>query len=313
VRDSCSYLYVEHCRIEQDAKAIAFHDASGKVPVPCASLMLLMLGPGTTITHAAIRALAECGCLIVWVGEQGVRLYAQGLGETRSSSRLLKQARCWADDTLHLKVVRRLYQLRFSERLAPGLTLQQIRGLEGVRVRDAYAAASRRTGVPWSGRHYRRADWHNTDAVNRALSVANSCLYGVCHAAILAAGWSPALGFIHTGKALSFVYDIADIYKTETTVPVAFETVAQGDDGVETRVRRSLRDRFAAVRLLPRIVEEVAGLFDDSGTGDTSFDSDAGMPGGLWEPGSAAPGGRNWADVLLSTEGEEPDDGRNGP
>ncbi|MBI2323195.1 MAG: type I-E CRISPR-associated endonuclease Cas1, partial [Chloroflexi bacterium] len=209
VRDSWSYLYVEHCRIDQEGKAIAMHDARGRVAVPCATLTLLMLGPGTSITHAAVRALAENGCLVVWAGEEGVRLYAQGMGETRSARNLLRQARLWADTASRLQVVERMYRMRFREALGRNLTLRQIRGKEGIRVREAYAQASRASGIPWRGRVFDRGNWRAADPVNRALSTANSCLYGVCHAAIVSAGYSPALGFIHTGKMLSFVYDIA--------------------------------------------------------------------------------------------------------
>lgn len=186
--DGWSHLYVEHCRIDQDAKAIAIHDERGRVPVPCANLALLMLGPGVSITHAAVSVLADHGCLVAWCGEAGVRFYALGMGETRSAANLLHQARVWADEDLHMQVVRRLYQMRFAEPFDPELTLQQIRGMEGVRVRDAYAQASRETGVPWSGRSYRRGNWGDTDPVNRALSAANACLYGVCHAGIVSAG-----------------------------------------------------------------------------------------------------------------------------
>src|SRR5579875_2210455 len=213
VRDSWSYLYVEHCRVDQEGKAIVLHDAEGRTPVPCAALTLLMLGPGTSITHAAIRTLAENGCLVMWTGEGAVRFYAVGMGETRSARHLLEQARRWADPILRLAVVRRMYSMRFPEPLDDYLSLQQIRGREGIRVREAYARASRATGVPWKGRSYQRDQWGSTDPINRALSAANSCLYGVCHAAIVSAGFSPALGFIHTGKMLSFVYDIADLYK----------------------------------------------------------------------------------------------------
>src|SRR5690606_36069381 len=126
VRDSWSYLYVEHARIDQEDKGICIHDAKGRVHVPCASLSLLMLGPGTSVTHAAIRTLAECGCLVAWCGEQGVRFYAQGMGETRSAARLLRQARLWADEEARLRIVRRMYEMRFGEPLPPALTLRQI-------------------------------------------------------------------------------------------------------------------------------------------------------------------------------------------
>src|SRR5450830_717268 len=137
VLDSWSYLYVEHCRIDQEEKAIAIQDAQGTVPVPCASLTLLMVGPGTTVTHAAIRALADNGCMVMWTGEEGVRFYALGMGETRSAGNLLKQARLCSDPELRLQVVRRMYQMRFQETLEDSLTLQQIRDKEGIRVREA--------------------------------------------------------------------------------------------------------------------------------------------------------------------------------
>ena len=178
-RDGWSYLYVEHCRIDQEARAIAVHDKDGKVPVPCANLALLLLGPGVSISHAAISVLADHGCLVAWCGEEGVRFYAVGMGETRSAANFLHQARVWADAELRMQVVYRLYQLRFSEKFEPGLTLRQIRGMEGARVRDSYARAARETGIPWSGRSYQRDKWELADPVNRALSTANACLSGI--------------------------------------------------------------------------------------------------------------------------------------
>jgi len=260
-RDGLSYLYVEHAVIEQEAKAIALYDEQGAVLVPAAALAVLALGPGTRITHAAIRALAENGCTVLWVGEGMGRFYAAGVGETRSAANLLRQARAWADHEARFKVVLRLYQFRFSEPLPEGLQLRQLRGLEGRRVRDAYAYWSRQTGVPWHGRNYDRAQWHAADAVNRALSTGTAFLYGLCHAAIVSAGYSPALGFIHTGKQLSFVYDIADLYKTELVIPAAFLTVSQSPENVEQRMRRIMRDMLREARLLERAVEDLHRLF----------------------------------------------------
>lgn len=311
-RDGWSYLYVEHCRVDQEDKAIAIHDAEGKVPVPCANLALLMLGPGVSITHAAVSVLADHGCLVAWSGEQGVRFYAVGMGETRSASNFLHQARVWADEDLHMQVVRRLYQLRFSETLGRNLTLRQIRGMEGIRVRETYAAASRETGVEWSGRSYRRDDWKNADPVNRALSTANSCLYGICHAAIVSAGFSPALGFVHTGKMLSFVYDIADLYKTEITIPAAFRAASEEEGGLERRVRLACRDLFVTERILEKIIPDiqtalavVTELGQDQGD---RFDGDAAAPGALWDDKSGAvEGGRVYP---VDEDEKEAEDGR---
>jgi CRISP-associated protein Cas1 len=307
VRDSLSYLYVEHCRVEQEAKAIAMYDADGKVPVPCANLTTLMLGPGTSITHAAVQALADNGCMVLWTGEQGVRFYAQGMGETRAARNLLRQAWLCSNPQLRLRVVRRLYEMRFTETLDPELTLQQIRGREGVRVREAYQQASRETGVEWHGRAYRREFWLDADPVNRALSAANSCLYGICHAGIVSAGYSTALGFIHTGKMLSFVYDIADLYKVELTIPLAFRIAgAPRESSMEGEVRRACRDAFHRGQLLQRIVPDIERALAVTVAGEEAacdFDADEALPGGLWNPDmETVSGGINWADEAVESE-----------
>jgi CRISPR-associated protein Cas1 len=309
--DGWSYLYVEHCHVDQEERAIAVHDQAGKVPVPCANLALLMLGPGVSITHAAISVLADHGCLVAWCGEEGVRFYAVGMGETRNAANFLHQARLWADQGFHMQVVRRLYQLRFSEKFDPALTLQQIRGMEGVRVRDAYAKAAQEAGITWSGRSYKRDEWSKADPANRALSAANSCLYGICHAAIVSAGFSPALGFIHTGKMLSFVYDLADLYKAEITVPVAFRAAAEGTGQLERRVRITCRDQFVSTRLLERIIPDVqrALMLAKATAWDTTFDLDAAAPGFLWDNlEGEVEGGR-----LLAPEIGETEPGDGGP
>jgi len=284
-RDALSFLYVEHVRIEQEGKSIALYDADGKTPVPVAALSVLMLGPGTNITHAAIRALADNNCLVIWCGEQNVRFYAFGMGGTRSAKGILRQAELAADETRRLEVVERMYRMRFREDLPAGLTVKELRGREGIRVRSAYAHASRETGVPWHGRSYDRSDWRSADPVNRALSCANSCLYGLCHAAILSAGYSPALGFIHTGKQLSFVYDIADLYKVDVTIPVAFQAAKDGEAELERRVRLCCRDIFRKTRLVQRVVPDIRyALGETQEPGEFAPDQDPALPTDLWTP-----------------------------
>lgn len=292
-RDGLSYVYLEHCRVEQDDSSIAALTPEGVVAIPVSALGVLLLGPGTTVTHAAIKALAQNGCSVQWVGEDAARYYAAGTGETRSSERLLRQAGACVHPGQHLEVVRRLYGLRFSDALNPSWSLQQIRGREGVRVRDAYARASKVSGVAWQGRQYQRDNWNASDPVNRAISSGNACLYGVAHAAIVSAGYSPALGFIHVGKQLSFVYDVADIYKVETVIPMAFETVGELPDNLERAMRSKLRQCFKDTRLLERIVEEINSLFlklEDLPALIAGDENDT-APGDLWDPDGNVEGG----------------------
>jgi len=186
-----------------------------------------------------------------------------------------------------LQLALRMYRYRFGEQLQPGLSLMQIRGLEGVRVRQAYAHASQEYGVPWHGRRYDRRNWNSGDPVNRALSAANALLNGLCHAAIVSGGYSPALGFIHPGKQLSFVYDIADLYKVDITIPLAFRVVAESTENLHARLRQACREAFKEHRLLKRILPDINNLLDLSSevlAAGQEADSDSGRPEPLWSP-----------------------------
>jgi CRISPR-associated protein Cas1 len=285
-REALAYLYAEHARIEQHELAVAIHDKQGITPVPVAGLAMLMLGPGTSITHAAVKTLADNNCLVCWCGEENMRFYAWGTGGTRSAAPLLRQAQLAMHPDLRLKVVKKMYRMRFEDELSDDLTIEQLRGMEGARVRSAYALISHQTGAIWEGRSYDRGTWVAADPVNRALSAANSCLYGVCQAAILSMGYSPAIGFIHTGKQLSFVYDIADLYKTEVTIPVAFTVAAEDEKFVEQRVRVRLRERFQQIQLLTHIVSDLHALFGTKpAQPEFPADEDPAVPAPLWSPG----------------------------
>ena len=289
LRDSLSYLYVEHAILDKKQQAIEYIKKDGRTLIPTANLSVLMLGPGTSITHAAINILARSGCSILWTGEDATRFYAQGLGETRKAARLLHQAGLVSDENKRKQVVINMYRYRFDYTLSPDLTLPQIRGKEGVRVRQAYAEASKKYGVEWHGRKYNRGSWGSTDPINRALSAANALLNGLCHAAIVSGGYSPGLGFIHTGKQLSFVYDIADLYKVDLTIPVAFATIAKSQEKVESRVRAACRQKFKEEKLLKRILPDIDALFNITATEaqpiepDGDIDADPALPTRYWD------------------------------
>lgn len=308
MRDKVSYLYVEHAKIEKQDGSIAIWDADGCTPAPVAGLALLMLGPGTGISHAAVLTLCDNNCLVVWCGQENVRFYASGTGGTRSARALLHQARIWADEAARLGVVKRMYQMRFGDTVDATYSVEQLRGLEGARVRDTYARMSKETGVPWAGRNYDRSDWKQSDPVNRALSCANACLYGLCHAAILSAGYSPGIGFIHTGKGLSFVYDIADLYKVEISIPVAFQAAASEQSNLERAVRLRCRDIFRESKLLQRVIPDIQKALDAPREllEESPLDDDPALPTELWTPASESmsthgedddrPEDRNWAE-----------------
>jgi CRISPR-associated protein Cas1 len=295
-RDRWSYLYLEHGRLDQESACLTFHNLAGDAAVPIDQLSLIMLGPGSTITHAAIKALAANNCLLAWVGEEGVRLYAHSTGGTFSARRLLRQARLFADEAQRLAVVYRMYQKRFPGTLLQDKTIEQVRGMEGLRVRKAYEELAKQYGISWEGRDYDQEDWYKASAANRALSAANACLYGVCHAAIVSAGYSPAIGFVHVGKMLSFVYDVSDLYKTELTVPVAFRLASTGTKGLERTVRQECRKVFHSFHLMDRILPDIAEVLnagDDSGEIAAELEGravslvDGGTPGDL--PGESKP------------------------
>ena len=289
LRDSISYVYLEHAIIEQEDSSIVAIRSDGCIPIPVSSVTCLMLGPGTKVTHAAIKAAAENGCMIIWCGEDSLQFYASGTGATRSSENLLKQAILCANSETRLTVAKKMYLRRFGNISNPNYTLQQLRGMEGIRVREAYKLASRVSGVPWSARKYKQTDWNDQDPINMALSQANALLYGVCQAAIVSLGYSPGLGFIHTGKQLSFVYDIADLYKAEITIPAAFNAVKNAGDNLGAAVRKNCRQSFQQRQLLKRIPEDIEWILAIS-----ESEQRESMPvGNIWDPEGEIPGGIN--------------------
>ncbi|MEU9616656.1 MULTISPECIES: type I-E CRISPR-associated endonuclease Cas1e [Streptomyces] len=255
-----SFVYLERCVVHRDANAITAEDAEGTTHIPSATIGTLLLGPGTRITHQAMSILGETGAAVCWVGERGVRYYAGGRALTRSSALAEAQAVQWANVRSRLGVARAMYRLRFPDEDPAGLTRHELLGCEGRRVKDCYRAQSARTGVPWHGRRYTPGDFSSGDAVNQAITAAAQCMYGIAHAVVASLGCSPALGFVHSGHELSFVLDVADLYKTEIGIPLAFDVAAEDEEDVGSRTRRALRDRINETSLLDRCVNDIKRL-----------------------------------------------------
>ena len=265
LKDRASILFVERGRLDVLDGAFVVVDKNGtRTHIPVGGLVCLMLEPGARISHAAVTLAARVGTLLLWVGEAGVRLYSAGQPGGARADRLLHQARMALDPSARLKIVREMYRMRFGEPAPQRRSVEQLRGIEGARVKRMYQLLAQQHGVPWTGRSYDPKRWGTGDIPNRCLSQATACLYGLAEAAILAAGYAPAIGFLHTGKPRSFAYDIADIYKFETVVPVAMRIAGNALRG-ESRavrdpsgeVRRGCRDSFRKTKLLNRIIPEI--------------------------------------------------------
>ena len=248
--DRMSFLYLEHCVVHREDGAVTARDDKGLVRVPAASLLAVLLGPGTSMSHQAMCLLGECGTTAVWVGERGVRYYAHGRSLATSSRLLVEQAARVSSPQKRLAVARKMYTMRFAGEDVDGLTMQQLRGREGARIRSVYRENSKRTGVPWKRREYEHDDFDASDPINQALSAAHAALYGVIHAVVVSLGCSPGLGFVHTGHECSFVYDVADLYKADVTIPIAFDVIAEGMSDIAATTRRRVRDRIFELKVI---------------------------------------------------------------
>ena len=289
IKERLSLIFLEKGELDVIDGAFVLVDVNGiRTQIPVGGVACLMLEPGTRVSHAAVVLAARVGCLLVWVGEAGVRLYSAGRPGGARSDRLLYQARLALDEEARLRVVQRMYEIRFDGEVPEGYSVNQLQGMEGARVKRMYKNLAQRYQVRWMGRKYDASNWGSGDIPNRCLSSATACLYGICEAAILAAGYSPAIGFIHTGKPLSFVYDIADLVKFETVVPAAFMAAGRSPADPERETRLACRDAFRQTRLLERLIPLIGNVLDAGGLSIPEPSPDALLPAipveDEWEP-----------------------------
>lgn len=272
VEDRITFLHLERCTVSRDSNAITATDQQGTVHIPAATISAILLGPGTRVTHHAMMLLAQCGVTVVWVGEEGVRYYAHGSPLATSTRLLEAQAEAVSNTRRRLAVARRMYEWRFPDEVVTGLTMQQLRGREGARVRSLYRQHAERTGVEWRKRDYNPDQFDASDPINMALSAAHSSLYGVVHAATVSLGCAAGLGFVHTGHSRAFIYDIADLYKAEVTIPMAFDVVAAGSLDVAGDTRRTVRDALRNGDILVRTVRDIRRLLLSEETDELDID-----------------------------------------
>lgn len=292
VEDRISFLYAEKCTVNRHDNALTLSDYRGVVHVPATTLASLLLGPGTKISYAAMALLGDSGVTVVWVGEKGIRYYASGRSLAKSSRMAMAQAEIVTNQRRRLACARQMYALRFPGEDVSALTMAQLRGREGARMKKIYAANAERTGVFWQRRSYNPNDFESGDPINRALTAANAALYGVAHAVIVSLGFNPALGIVHDGTDRALVYDLADLYKAEITIPSAFDAVAQYKGDASKNVRFMVRDAVVKSRLIPRMVKDLYFLMEVSSEAD-GIDAEL----RLWSELEAVSAGSNWSEI----------------
>ncbi|MCT1414297.1 type I-E CRISPR-associated endonuclease Cas1e [Corynebacterium sanguinis] len=289
--DRVSFLYAERCVVNRDNNALTITDQRGVAYVPATTIAALLLGPGSRVTYAAMALLGDAGCSVTWVGERGVRFYASGRPPAKSARMAEAQAAIVTNQRRRLDCARKMYGLRFPDEDVSQLTMAQLRGREGARMKKVYAREAERTGVDWTRRSYDPSDYESSDPINQALTSASAALYGVAHAVIAGLGFVPALGVVHSGTDRSFVYDIADLYKAEIAIPAAFDAATWGASSPGVEARRKVRDKVVERRLMPRMVADLKYLMDVS---DADLITDVELM--LWSELETIATGVNWSE-----------------
>lgn len=237
----------------------------GDYAIPLQGVSMILLGPGSTVSHDALRLLAHARTALAAVGEDGVRLYtAPPMIPDRSGLARL-QARIWADEDLRVMTARRMYAWRLGEVL-PHADLNVLRGIEGARMKETYALQARKIGIEWRGRRYNRADPTAADLANQALNHVSSAVEAAAAIAVSATATIPQLGFIHEDPGQSFVLDVADLYRDRLTIPVAFKAAKlaqeRPSDPVERLARRMIGAALSKDQVIPEMIERIKALIE---------------------------------------------------
>ncbi len=259
------FLYLERGRLEIDDSSIKWIDAEGVcIRLPVATLNCLLLGPGTSITHEAIKVASAANCHICWVGEDSLLFYAAGITPTADTRNLRRQALLSADPQLALAVARNMFAYRFPHEDTTQKTLQELMGMEGFRVRNIYQQKAEQYRVGWKGRVFTPGNVELSDLTNQILTVTNAALYGILSSVVQSLGYSPHLGFVHSGCPLPFIYDLADLYKEEFTIDLAFsQTLRLAGQYNKYTVAEAFRKRVLEQDLLCRVVTDIDKLLGE--------------------------------------------------
>ncbi|GAA0370082.1 type I-E CRISPR-associated endonuclease Cas1e [Bowmanella denitrificans] len=259
VKDKYPFLYLERGRLEIDDSSIKWIDSTNNVvPLPVATLNALLLGPGTSITHDAVKTATAANCSVCWVGEDSLLFYAAGFLPTADTRNLKQQIELAADPVKAEEVARRMFARRFPDAELGGKSLKEMMGMEGHRVRALYQAKAEEYKVGWKGRNFVPGKFDISDVTNQILTASNAALYGILCSAVHSMGYSPHIGFIHSGSPLPFIYDLADLYKEQLCIDLAFAlTRDMAGRYNKHKVSEAFRERVIKMNLMAKLADDI--------------------------------------------------------
>lgn len=264
VKDKYPFIYLERGRLEIDDSSVKWLDSEKNVVrLPIAMLNCLLLGPGTSITHEAVKIIAAANCGVCWVGEDSLLFYAAGQTPTANTRNFRKQMLLSADESKSVEVARRMFARRFPKADLVGKSLKEMMGMEGYRVRQFYEQKANQYNVGWKGRRFEPGKFEISDMTNQILTAANAALYSILCSAIHSMGYSPHIGFIHSGSPLPFVYDLADLYKEVLCIDLAFSlTLEMAGRYNKHKVASAFRRRVIAMDLLACVGTDIEEILE---------------------------------------------------
>jgi len=242
--------------------------------IPHQAVSMILLGPGSSVTHDALRLLARHGTLLAAVGEDGVRSYTAPPLMPDRSDVARRQAELWGNPRRRISVARHMYALRLGEVL-PHRDLDTLRGIEGSRVKNIYRLMADKHGIEWKGRIYDRANPEATDVPNQAINHAATAVQAAAAIAVQSVAALPPLGFVHEDSGQSFVLDIADLFRDTVTLQIAFtaaKRAEQADDSIDRLVRRAAAEVFRKQQVIDAMIVRIKQVLRmdevNNGTGD---------------------------------------------
>lgn len=259
-----SLLYVEKAKIEQSEYGVQIRQGSKVSEIPITTISCLILGPGTNITHRAVSNCAQAGCSICWMGMDQAVFYAYGNPTTNKSKNILKQMHYHESKVLHTEIIHKMYNWRYPNEKIKSMSLEELKGFEGKKMKEIYSEYAQKYNIDWNFRNAKLNEFDELDLPNKYLNSINHTLYAITQAIIQIMGYSPAIGFIHTGHMQAFTFDISDLFKEEITIPLAFKLTKEKGYFDRNKMISEYRQFITDKKVIKRMVNYLEELFDNN-------------------------------------------------